>query len=288
MTLIPKNLYGEDYTDEIAFLIKPKKVLGEVQSKFQKTTIIETEKFGKVIFQDGLIYVADTGNESIAEMYTHIPMLSGPVKKEVLLIGAGDGAGILRFLEYKDMSHITAIDIDKDFVDLAKKIMPNRTKSFDDERVTMLYVDGAEYMRTTEKVFDVMAVTVGDPFTISQTMFNDEFVKNAYDHLSENGILSMDGYMPFYTHDDSLNYWDIFEMISKVFPIVRIAISTSPLMPGGLCTFIFASKTIDMSKTPERIFEGKTQWYNKELHSASFVLPEFMREKLKDIKGFEQ
>jgi len=35
MSLIPKNLYGEEYAEDVAFLLKPNKVLGEVKSKYQ-------------------------------------------------------------------------------------------------------------------------------------------------------------------------------------------------------------------------------------------------------------
>jgi len=288
MSLIPKGFYGEEYSDEVAFIIKPEKVLGEVISKYQKSSIIKTKTFGRVVLQDDLIFLADRGNEAIAEMYTHIPMLSGEKKKRVLLIGAGDGAGVERFLKYPELEKIVAIDIDKDFVELAKKHMKDHTKSFKDPRVELIYKDGARYLAETDQVFDVIAVTVGDPFTISKTMFNKEFLKDAYLHLSEGGIISMDGYMPYYTHEDCLNYWDIFQLVSESFPIVRIAQSTSPLMPGGLCTFIFGSKNIDMSKEPKGKPPCKTVWYNNKIHTASFVLPEFVKNKLVRIKGFVQ
>lgn len=287
--LIPKGFYGEEYSeDEIAFIIKPREILGEVSSKYQTSTIVLTEKFGRIVFQDGLIYLADIGNEPLGETYTHIPMLTGNVKKKVLLIGAGDGAGVGRFLKYKDMEKIVAIDIDKDFVDLARRVMPDKTKYLDDPRVEFKYVDGAEYLAKTEEKFDSIVITVGDPFTISKTLFRKEVVKDCFDKLSDDGVMCLDGYMPFYTHDDALNYWDIFAMISKEFPITRLAIATCPLMPGGLTCFIVGSKKFDPMTEFRRELPEETVWYNSEIHKACFVLPEFVKKKMKGVKGFVQ
>jgi len=288
MSLIPKNLYGEEYAEDVAFLLKPNKVLGEVKSKYQTSTIIETKKFGRVILQDDLIYLADSGNEAIAEIYTHVPMLTGPEKRNVLLIGAGDGAGVQRFLDYPSLERIVGIDIDSDFVELCKKVMLDKTISFKDKRVEFIIQDGAQYLQQSTEKFDLIVCTVGDPYTISSGLFTDSFMEKCSNHLVEDGIVSMDGYMPYYTHHDSLNYWDIFELVAKHFPITRIAISTSPLMPGGLCTFIFGSKKHDPMNKPRKDLPVKTVWYNYKLHQASFVLPEFVREKLIGLKGFKQ
>jgi hypothetical protein len=60
-------------------------------------------------------------------------------------------------------------------------------------------------------------------------------------------------------HEDSLNYWDIFAMISQEFPITRICHSKTPLMPGGLVTLIFGSRQDDPMTTDPRYFmsDGK-------------------------------
>jgi spermidine synthase len=191
-------------------------------------------------------------------------------------------------LKYQTIENIVAIDIDGEFVELAKKHFPDKTISFNDPRVELLITDGAEYIKTTNQTFDTIAATVGDPFTVSKTLFNKDFVRNCFDHLSDHGILNMDGYMPYYTHDDSLNYWDIFKLISDVFPIVRVATSTSPLMPGGLCVFIYGSKTEDPSNPPARKAPYQSSWYNEKIHAGSFALPQMIREKLANLKGFVQ
>lgn len=287
--LIPDGYFGEQYTDDSAFIFKTDKVLGEAQSRYQKSTFIQTEKFGKMLFQDGLIFLADTGNEALFEMYTHIPLQTGRAKKNVLLIGAGDGYGIKHLLDYPTIEKVVAIDIDSAFVELSKKIYPEINWIFNDPRVDFKITDGAEYMKNSTEKFDAIIITVGDPFTVSKSMFNQEFVKSCYEHLADDGILSMDGYMPYYTHEETLNFWQIFEMISSEFPITRICHSTTPLMPGGLVTLIFGSKKDDpMTSKPRGDVPVPTVWYTPKIHQASFVLPQFLIDKLKGIKGFDQ
>ncbi|MBI5151663.1 MAG: methyltransferase domain-containing protein [Candidatus Pacebacteria bacterium] len=288
-TIIPQNQLGEQYAEDIALLVKPTKVLGEIKSKYQTSTYVQTKTFGRLLFQDGLIYLADTGNEALFEMYTHIPMQTGKPKKRVLLIGAGDGYGIKHLLDYPSVEKVTAIDIDAEFVELSKKVYPEVAWVFTDPRVDFKSVDGAEFIKTTTEKFDFIVVTVGDPFTLSKSMFNAEFVQRCHEVLSDDGIISMDGYMPYYTHEDSLNYWQIFEMIALVFPITRIAHSTSPIMPGGLVTLIFGSKQDDpMTLPPRGDVPVKTVWYTPKIHQSSFILPQFLIDKLHNIHGFTQ
>ena len=286
--LIPDHLYGEEYAEDVAFVLKPNRVLGSVKSKYQTSELIETKTFGRVLFQDNLIYIADRGNEAIYELYIHIPMQTGKPKESVLLIGAGDGFGIKRLLDYPSIKRLVAVDIDKEFVEFANKHFPESVKYKTDPRVEFLTIDGAEYVKETKEKFDFVLVTVGDPFTVSQTMFNKEFIKNVKSILSEDGIFAIDGFMPFYTHEDVLNFWDIFELVSNEFSITRICTSTSPIMPGGLVSFIFGSNHDDPVLGGRGEAPVKTFWYTPEIHKSSFVLPQFMRDKLKNIKGFSQ
>jgi len=286
--LIPKGLYGEEYAEDVAFVLKPKKVISSVTSKYQTSTLIETETFGRVLFQDNLIYIADKGNESIYELYIHVPMQSGAPKKKVLLIGAGDGFGIKRILDYKSVEKLVAIDIDADFVKMADEFFPESKHYKSDPRVEFLTVDGAEYVKNTKEKFDFVLVTVGDPFTVSHTMFNSEFVKNVSSILNPDGIFAIDGFMPYYTHEDVLNYWDIFKLVADEFAKTKISTSTTPIMPGGLVSFVFGSKTIDVANGGRNDLPVKTYWYTPEIHKSCFVLPQFMIDKLRDVKGFDQ
>lgn len=286
--LIPDGCFGEQYADDVALVLKPSKVIGEVQSEHQKSTYIQTETFGKLLFQDNLVFLADTGNEALYEMYIHIPMQTGRIKKNVLLIGAGDGYGVKHILDYPSIEKIVAIDIDNEFVELSKKVYPEINWIFSDSRVDFKITDGAEYLKSTNDKFDAIIITVGDPFTVSKSMFNPEFIQHCYKHLADDGILSMDGYMPYYTHEETLNYWQIFELVSNVFPITRICHSTTPIMPGGLVTLIFGSKKDDPTAPPRGDVPVSTTWYTPKLHQSSFVLPQFLINKLKNIKGFIQ
>jgi len=59
-------------------------------------------------------------------------------------------------------------------------------------------------------------------------------------------------------------------------------------MPGGLVSFIFGSNHDDPVLGGRGEAPVKTFWYTPEIHKSSFVLPQFMRDKLKNIKGFSQ
>jgi spermidine synthase len=57
--IIPNNLFGEQYSNDIALIFKPKKILVQKKTKYQKIDIIETETYGKVMFVDNLLMKTD-------------------------------------------------------------------------------------------------------------------------------------------------------------------------------------------------------------------------------------
>jgi spermidine synthase len=163
-----------------------------------------------VLFQDGLIFLADTGNEALFEMYTHIPMQTGRVKKNVLLIGAGDGYGVKHLLDYPTVEKVVAIDIDREFVELSKKVYPEVSWIFNDPRVDFQVIDGAEYLKNTTDKFDVIIITVGDPFTVSKSMFNLEFVK-IVTNIWLKMVFKYGWIYALHTHEETLNIGKSFK-----------------------------------------------------------------------------
>ncbi len=80
---------------------------------------------------------------------------------------------------------------------------------------------------------------------------------------------------------------EIKKVMKEVFPVVEYAYTTIPTYPSGQIGFMVACKDPNVDvKVPLRTWspeeeEKHCRYYNKEIHSASFVLPSFARRTIK-------
>ncbi|RLG14565.1 MAG: hypothetical protein DRN66_01720 [Candidatus Nanohalarchaeota archaeon] len=105
--------------------------------------------------------------------------------------------------------------------------------------------------------------------------------------MSEDGIFQTDSYMPFYQYGN-IDYEYTRKQLSKYFLISKVYTATISSSPGRLFAFTLASKKFDPEKDLKYFdFDIKTKYYNKDIHFASFKLPQFMIERInKENKGF--
>ena len=280
-SIIPKGYIGEQYTDDVALIFKIKEMLISKKTKYQKIDIIQNDTYGKILFIDDLLMKTDKDGHIINEMITHVPMMTGRKKKKVLIIGAGEGFTATELLKYPYIEQIDVIDIDEEFVEISKKIYPEKTKAFENEKVKLTIMDGLEYIKNTKKTYDVMFVTPTDPASLSSPLFTDEFYRLCFERLAEDGIFMTDAYMPFYKFGD-VDYKYMQKKLSKFYKICKLYLCCVPSFPGGLFSFVIGSKQSDPETDVNAFdFPMKTKYYNKEFHKAAFKLPQFMIENFK-------
>jgi len=143
-------------------------------------------------------------------------------------------------------------------------------------------VDGLDFIKETTNQYDIIFVTSTDPSGLSSPLFTEEFYNLCYEKLTPEGIFMTDAYMPYYNLG-AIDYKYMFDKVSKHYPITKLYTCTIPSFPGGLFAFVIGSKKNDPEKdirtdTPDI----KTAYYNTNIHQASFQLPEFMIQKIKN------
>ncbi|MDR2685362.1 MAG: hypothetical protein LBB23_01150 [Rickettsiales bacterium] len=279
-TLIAQGCFGEQYSDDVALVFKPSSIVFQGQTKYQKVDIIKNETWGQMLFLDNLLMKTERDGHIINEMIVHPVMLTGAKKKRVLVVGGGEGFTTTELLKYPYIERIDVIDIDREFVDICKKCYPAQTAAFGDPRVRLIFEDGLEYLRRTDEIYDAIFITPTDPLGLSNPLFVAEFYKACFDRLSADGICQTDAYMPFYKFGD-VDYAVIYKNMADFFPIARVYTATIPTFPGGLFAFVFASKTADpVRDRADFDFPIITKYYNADIHTACFALPQFMIDKM--------
>ena len=118
-------------------------------------------------------------------------------------------------------------------------------------------------------------------------MITREFYGNCCKALTDYGIMVNQHESPFYAND-AYAMQRAHKQIVNSFPIARVYQAHIPTYPSGHWLFGFASKKyhpyhdVDFEKWKK--LGLKLKYYNTNLHSASFALPTYVEELLKDVE----
>lgn len=253
-------------------------------SDFQKVEVVNTLGHGKMLLNDDLVMVTERDEFIYHDMITHLPLFVHPNPKNVLVIGGGDGGTAREVLRHKSVEKCVMVEIDKMVVDACREFIPVTSSDLDNPKLELLIEDGVKYMKESKETFDVIIIDSTDPIGPATPLFGEEFYRDVYDRLSENGIVVAQGESPFY---EVPMQQKLLNVVKDIFPLRSYYNFSNLTYPGGLWSFLFASKGLhplkdfDSSKVTA---SGLTfKYYNEGIHQAAFQLPQFMKENLKGL-----
>lgn len=275
----PPQWFIEGY-DGSALMIKIKNTIFD-EKDLQHVQIFETEGFGKMLVLDGKIQFTERDEEMYHEMLVHVPLFSIDKTEKILIIGGGDGGSVREALKH-DPSEILLIEIDKNVYEACRVHIGIDRGALDDGRVSVLFEDGIEFVRSTREKFDAVIVDGTDPNPVSRSLVSKEFYVSCR-KISE--IFATQSQSPFAQRE---YFTEIVKSVKKAFEFFSIYINYVPTYPLGLWSYLIASNReleLDYEKIKARWEERRieTNHYNPELHVASFALPEWMRRIIEEI-----
>ena len=253
------------------------KTLETRQTPFQKIDIFETQAFGRMFTLDGVTMVTEKDEHSYHEMIAHVPLLSHPSPKSVLVIGGGDGGTVREVLKHPSVEEVVLCEIDKGVVDISYEYFPNCANAMKDPKVLHHYDDGAKFARENKERFDVILVDSSDPVGPAEILFKEPFYRDLAVALKNGGIVATQA-ESFWYHGEVIRA--LFEFIPKVFPNYGYYYTTIPSYPSGVIGFTFLSKGVNpylVNPDPTRVPFG-LRYYSTDLHRSAFHLPVFAQE----------
>lgn len=259
-------------------------VLVDKKTKYQRLRILQTEKFGKILTLDNVMFQAEEGDE-LTEMAVHLPLDVGPRKRRVLIVGGGDGFALKELVKHRYLERIDLVEIDPDLLRESRKVFDFKD-AWEDRRVRVFIRDGFAFLENKKGVYDLIISTPANTYTeegrrnIAFPLFTKGYFERVYARLGEDGIFVTDGSTSHYS-ENKPNWISVYDDLKTVFPIVLPYFFASKRMPGGSFVLLFASKKyhpIDDFRLNQKGLE--TRYYNRQIHSASFVLPEFLQKRM--------
>jgi len=275
------------------------KTLFTGRSDFQDVMVFESEAYGNVLVLDGVIQCTQRDEFSYQEMIVHLPLCSLPEPpKRVLVVGGGDGGVLREIVRHKSVERADMAEIDRMVPEVSKQFLPQMAAGFADPRSNLMICDGLKFVaEAPEGSYDAIIVDSSDPVGPAEVLFQKPFFESMHKALKPGGIIC--------TQAESL--WLHMPIIKELAAMVKevfvggktaYAYTTIPTYPSGQIGFMLAKKAggVDFDfRTPARnpptvgsetAADSVTQplkYYNRELHSAAFVLPQFAAEELNPL-----
>jgi spermidine synthase len=260
--------------------IKIKRTLWGERSPFQHIEVLETKGLGRMLVLDGIIMLTEFDEFAYHEMIVHVPFMTHPRPRDVLVIGGGDGGTVREILKHPSVEMVHLCEIDRRVVEVCKEHLPSLASALDNPRVTCFFEDGADFVAGRKNAYDVIIVDSSDPVGPAQVLFKEPFYQNLHACAKEDGIVVTQG-ESFHYHTDLIA--QVLDFALKIFPICSYYHTLVPTYPSGLIGFTFCSKHYDPLQEPDakRATSLKNlRYYSPAVHKAAFVLPEFVKQCL--------
>ena len=284
-TWLTETLY-----DDVRMSIKVDRVLFDSQTEHQHLVVAESERFGRMFTLDGVTQLTMADEFVYHEMLAHVPILAHGAARDIGIVGGGDGGLVEEVLKHSTVERVTIAELDAGVIDFAKTYLGDLSRgAFDDPRVDIVLGDGAEFVATAERRFDVIVVDSTDPIGPGAALFTPEFYANCKRALQPGGVLVTQNGVPFFQPAELESTMRIF---GGLFADATCYLGVVPTYVGGFMAFGWGAddaglRIVPLTTLRERFDAARldTRYYTPELHQASFALPRFIGDIVERARG---
>jgi len=271
----------ERHRDITALRFRVTDVLFSGTSRYQTIQIVDTEGFGRMLFNDGAVMLSERDEFVYHDMIAHVPLFVHPAPERVLIIGGGDGGTAREVLRHREVHSCHMVEIDAMVVEACREHLPSTASALDDPRLELIIGDGVRYVEETADAYDVVIVDSTDPVGPAAPLFGKAFYGNVARILGDGGIAVAQAESPFFESEAQTT---LLESLTARFSGVHLYNFANMTYPGGLWSFSFASNVLHPLRDfdPDRVKRSglECRYYNPAVHRAAFALPSFHRQAL--------
>ena len=273
-----EQLYKK-YNQNIAI----EKIITNQKSRFQNILIFDSKYFGRILTLDKVIQITEFDHFYYSEMLSHVPIITHGKVERVLIIGGGDGAIAHEVLKHNSIKEVFICEIDQDVINLSAKYLKKiNFGSLKNPKVKIIIEDASKFIKKNnfKNYFDLIIADRPDPIGPGKNLFKIKFYKDIKNVLSNNGIAVFQNGVPFFQKKELK---DTMKHLKSTFNYSGVYLTVVPTYIGGYMALTWSSNAIDISKQvnlnkySKVINKLNTQYYTKEIHYTSFILPQWIK-----------
>ena len=191
----PIVLYGEQhkYKDKIVY---------QEQTRYQKIVVTQWKE-DYWLFINGSTQFSTYDEERYHEPLVHPLMGLIKERKDILLLGGGDGLAAREILKYPDVENLTLVDLDPAMTRLARQdtiFLSLNQGSLNDPRVRVVNQDAYQFIKNSGDLYDAVIIDLPDPKSVSLSLlYSLGFYKMVEKHLKPFGAMVTQSTSPLYS-----------------------------------------------------------------------------------------
>lgn len=150
------------------------------------------------------------------EALVHPAMASCASPRRIAVLGGGDGLALREILKYRQVEHVTLVDLDPGMTGLSRSFPPLtdlNVHSFDDPRVRVVNRDAMLWLEECGESFDVVVVDFPDPSNFSLgKLYTTRFYRLLKARLAPGGRVAVQSTSPLFARK---SFWCINRTMEK-------------------------------------------------------------------------
>ncbi|MDQ0874188.1 spermidine synthase [Paenibacillus sp. V4I3] len=191
---------------------KPK-IIYKGKSRFQNIVLLEAKDVR--MYLDKQLQFSSLDERFYHEALVHPAMTMSPSRRNVLILGGGDGFAVREVLKYKDVKTVDLVELDPKIIKIAKRkpISTLNHRSLFNKRVKVHQMD-AKLFFPTSKSYHVIIVDFPDPSDkVISKLYTKEFFQRVVKSLAPGGIIVIQSNS---TEDMPRVYWSIHNTLKSI------------------------------------------------------------------------
>ena len=191
-------------------------VLLATQTRYQRI-VLTRNRDDLRLYLDGNLQFSSVDEYRYHEALVHPAMAAAPSRRDVLILGGGDGLGLREVLRWKDVQRATLVDIDPEMTRLGRNFPALRTQNggaFEDPRVRLVHADAFKFLETDPDLYDVVVADLPDPNNeVLARLYTNGFHSLVRRRLAKGGIFVTQATSPLFAREA---YWCIDSTLRSV------------------------------------------------------------------------
>nr|WP_314838483.1 polyamine aminopropyltransferase [uncultured Flavobacterium sp.] len=155
------------------------------------------------------------------EALVHPAMSMAKKVDNVLVLGGGDGLAVREILKYKDVKHVTLVDLDEGMTKMFQTnsvLTKFNANSLNNTKVEVLNKDAFVWAKNTKKQYDLVVVDFPDPSNYSLgKLYSWSFYSTLKQILTPDAVVVVQTTSPYFAPK---SFWCINKTMMEVFPQV--------------------------------------------------------------------
>ncbi|MBB28581.1 MAG: spermidine synthase [Gemmatimonadetes bacterium] len=168
------------------------RVIFQTQTPYQRIVITEWKGY-YWLYLNNNVQFSTYDEERYHEPLVHPAMQLAASRRNILVLGGGDGLAVREILKYSEVDSITLVDLDPEIIRLSRTqpaLLSANEGSLNSPKLRVVNNDAGRFLDASSDLFDVIIVDLPDPKGPDLArLYSREFYRKCLKQLSRSGVI---------------------------------------------------------------------------------------------------